>query len=56
MHAEAVLASENNRDAYTFTWDMIADNFSTKEMTTAVERRSFRNEIKKAIHDILCAA
>ena len=46
--------AKNSRDAYTFTWDMIADSFSTKKLTTAVERRNFRNEIKKAIHDILC--
>ncbi|MDK8475022.1 hypothetical protein QP972_11205, partial [Corynebacterium sp. MSK078] len=42
-------------EAYTFTSDMIAENFSTK-WTTAVERRNFRNDIKKAIHDILCVA
>lgn len=35
---------------------MIADNFSTKKLTAAVERRNFRNDIKKAIHDILCVA
>lgn len=46
--------AKNNREAYTFSWDMIADSFSTKKLTTAVEGRNFRNEIKKAIHDILC--
>ena len=45
--------AKNNRDAYTFTWDMIAANFATKELETSVARRDFRNEIKKAIHDIL---
>ena len=45
--------AKNNRDSYTFTWEMVAANFATKELTTAVERRNFRNEVKKAIHDIL---
>ena len=45
--------AKNNREVYTFTWEMMASNFATKELTTAVERRNFRNEIKKAIHDIL---
>lgn len=44
--------AKNNREAYTFTWDMIAANFATKELTTAVERRDFRNEIKKAILEL----
>ena len=45
--------AKNNRDAYTFTWEMMAANFATKELETSVARRDFRNEIKKAIHDIL---
>ena len=44
--------SKNNRDSYLFTWDMMAQSFATKELKTAVERRDFRNEIKKAIHDV----
>lgn len=47
--------AKNNRDFYTFTWDMIAANFATKELTTAVERRDFRNEIKKAILELTTA-
>ena len=42
----------NNRDSYPFTWDMIAQNFSTRDLETAVAKRNFRNEIKKAVHDI----
>lgn len=38
----------NNRDSYPFTWDMIAQNFSTRDLETAVAKRNFRNEIKKA--------
>ena len=44
--------SKNNRDSYQFTWDMMAQSFATKELKTAVGRRDFRNEIKKAIHDV----
>ena len=44
--------SKNNRDSYLFTWDMMAHSFATKELKTAVGRRDFRNEIKKAIHDV----
>ena len=44
--------SKNNRDSYQFTWDMMAQSFATKELITAIDRRNFRNEIKKAIHDV----
>ena len=44
--------SKNNRDFYLFTWDMMAQSFATKELITAIDRRNFRNEIKKAIHDV----
>lgn len=44
--------SKNNRDSYLFTWDMMAQSFATKELITAIDRRNFRNEIKKAIHDL----
>ena len=43
---------KSNRDSYLFTWEMIAESFATKNLETAVERRDFRNEIKKAIHDV----
>lgn len=45
--------AKNNRDTYTFTWDMIAANFATKTLKTAQEIADFRREIKKSIHDIL---
>ena len=44
--------SKNNRDSYLFTWDMMAQSFATKEQITAIDRRNFRNKIKKAIHDV----
>lgn len=44
---------QSNRDAYTFTWDMITENFANKPVDTSVKRRDFRNEIKKAIHDVV---
>ncbi len=47
--------AKNNRDAYTFTWEMIAANFATKELATAVQRRDFRNEIKKSILELTTA-
>ncbi len=46
---------KNNREAYTFTWNMIAANFATKQLNTAVQRRDFRNEIKKAILELTTA-
>lgn len=45
--------AKNNRDSYTFTWDMIADNFATKKLESSAERRDFRTNVKKAISDIL---
>lgn len=45
--------AKNNRDAYTFTWDMIAANFATKELETSQEVASFRRNFKSAISDIL---
>lgn len=45
--------AKNNREAYTFTWDMIADNFATKKLESSAERRDFRTNVKKAISDIL---
>ena len=45
--------AKNNRDAYTFTWDMMAANFTTKKLKTTQEIADFRREIKKSIHDIL---
>ena len=45
--------AKNNREAYTFTWDMIAANFATKKLTKGQDWVNFRTEIKKSIHDIL---
>ena len=47
--------AKNNREAYTFTWDMIAANFSTKELETSQDVASFRRNFKSAISDILKA-
>lgn len=44
---------KNGRDAYTFTWDTVGANFAATSLETAVARRDFRNEVKKAINDIL---
>ena len=45
--------AKNNREAYTFTWGMIAANFATKELETSQEIASFRRNFKSAISDIL---
>ena len=45
--------AKNNRDAYTFTWEMMAANFATKTLTTSAQWRDFRTDVKKAIQDIL---
>lgn len=45
--------AKNNREAYTFTWEMMAANFATKTLTTSAQWRDFRTDVKKAIQDIL---
>ncbi|ART22538.1 replication protein (plasmid) [Corynebacterium striatum] len=45
--------AKNNREAYTFTWDMIAANFATKELETSQDVASFRRNFKSAVSDIL---
>ena len=47
--------AKNNREAYTFSWDMIAANFATKELKTSNDLAHFRTEMKKSIADILQA-
>ena len=47
--------AKNNRDAYTFTWDMIAANFATKQLHSNDARKNFRKEIKKAILELTTA-
>lgn len=44
--------AKNNRDAYTFTWDMIAANFATKALDSTQEMADFRREMKKSIAEI----
>ena len=44
--------TKNNREAYTFTWDMIASNFATKALDSTQEMADFRREIKKSIAEI----
>lgn len=45
--------SKKNLDSFTFSWDIIANNFSTKALETSIQKRDFRNEIKKSLTDIL---
>ena len=45
--------AKNNRDSYTFTWEMMTANFATKALDSNDARQNFRKEIKKSIHDIL---
>ncbi|MCG7442176.1 replication protein RepA [Corynebacterium sp. ACRPQ] len=47
--------AKNNRDAYTFTWEMIATSFATKELATGQDWAHFRAEIKKAILELSTA-
>lgn len=44
--------AKNSRDAYTFTWDMIAANFATKALGSTQEMADFRREMKKSIAEI----
>lgn len=44
--------AKNNREAYTFTWNMIAANFATKALNSAQEMADFRREMKKSIAEI----
>ncbi|QRP99356.1 replication protein (plasmid) [Corynebacterium sp. FDAARGOS 1242] len=43
---------KNNREAYTFTWDMIAANFATSEITSTTQMRDFRRRTKEAIEEV----
>lgn len=44
--------AKNNRDSYTFTWDMIAANFATSEITSTAQMRDFRRRTKEAIEEV----
>ncbi|MCZ9307983.1 MULTISPECIES: replication protein RepA [Corynebacterium] len=44
--------AKNNREAYTFTWDMIAANFATSEITSTTQMRDFRRRTKEAIEEV----
>ena len=43
---------KNNREVYTFTWDMIAANFATSEITSTAQMRDFRRRTKEAIEEV----
>lgn len=45
--------AKTNRDAYTFTWEMIAEHFATAEVTSASQMRDFRRRTKEAIADVV---
>ncbi|WP_049151508.1 replication protein RepA [Corynebacterium striatum] len=47
--------AKNNRDAYTFTWEMMAANFATKALDSNNARQNFRKEIKKAVQELKTA-
>ena len=47
--------AKNNRESYTFTWDMIAASFATKQLHSSDARKNFRKEIKKAILELTTA-
>lgn len=40
------------QDKYTFSWADIEHQFSAKKLTTPVQRRDFRNEIKECLREI----
>lgn len=44
--------AKNNREAYTFTWGMIAANFATSEITSTAQMRDFRRRTKEAIEEV----
>lgn len=44
--------AKNNREAYTFTWDIIAANFATSEITSTTQMRDFRRRTKEAIEEV----
>lgn len=41
--------AKTKKELYTFNWHLLEHNFSTKELTTAVQRRDFRNEVTKCM-------
>src|SRR5699024_7830870 len=45
--------SKNNRDSYLFTWDMMAQSFATKPLTSSQNLADFRRELKAAIQDVI---
>ena len=47
--------AKNNREVYTFTWDMMAANFATKALDSNNARQNFRKEIKKAVQELKTA-
>lgn len=43
---------QNNKAKYTFPWDEVEHQFSLLKLTTSVQRRNFRNEIKSCIEEV----
>lgn len=41
-----------NRESLTFSWDEMEHQFSPKELTTATQRRDFRNEFNRCLEAI----
>lgn len=42
----------SNRDSFLFTWDMIAQSFSTKELKTSNDLAHFRTDFKNALKEV----
>ena len=44
--------TQQKKQAYTFSWRAVEHQFSVLELTTSVQRRNFRNEIKRCIGEV----
>lgn len=44
---------KNNREVYTFIWDMIASSFATSEITSSAQMRDFRRRMQEAIEEVV---
>lgn len=44
--------ARQNKQTYTFSWREVEHQFSVLELTTSVQRRNFRNEIKSCIEEV----
>lgn len=45
----------SNRDSFLFSWEMIAQSFSPKELKTSNDLAHFRTDLKKAMSDVVSA-